>query len=122
VSKVVPTADRAKATVLTKIRFENRDAKVLPEMSAKVHFLPLNSTASRDTVAKIAVSSSAIVRDGSSALAYVVRENVATAVPVELGVTLGSMIEVRKGLEVGEKVVLRPPPSLSSGTRVKLKD
>jgi len=122
VSKIVPTADRAKATVLTKIKFENRDAKVLPEMSAKAHFLPVNSTASNDTVPKIAVSSAAIVRDGPTPLAYVVRENVATAVPVELGGTLGSMVEVRKGLSVGEKVVLSPPPSFSSGTRIKLKE
>jgi len=68
------------------------------------------------------VSSAAIVRDGPTPLAYVVRENVATAVPVELGGTLGSMVEVRKGLSVGEKVVLSPPPSFSSGTRVKLKE
>ena len=39
VSKIVPTADRAKATVLTKVRFKARDERVLPEMSAKVAFL-----------------------------------------------------------------------------------
>lgn len=39
VSKIVPTVDRAKATVLTKIRFVTRDDKVIPEMSAKVAFL-----------------------------------------------------------------------------------
>jgi len=38
VDKIVPTVDRAKATVLTKIRFENIDEKVIPEMSAKVVF------------------------------------------------------------------------------------
>ena len=39
VHKIVPTADRAKATVLTKIAFRSRDERVLPEMSAKVLFL-----------------------------------------------------------------------------------
>ena len=39
VHKIVPTADRAKATVLTKIQFDDRDEQVLPEMSAKVIFL-----------------------------------------------------------------------------------
>jgi len=38
VVKIVPTVDRAKATVLTKIRFSDRDEHVLPEMSAKVAF------------------------------------------------------------------------------------
>src|SRR5437660_1506080 len=40
VAKVVPTADRAKATVQVKVAFRSYDARVLPEMSAKVHFLP----------------------------------------------------------------------------------
>ena len=38
VKNIVPTVDRAKATVLTKIKFINRDDKVIPEMSAKVAF------------------------------------------------------------------------------------
>lgn len=38
VEKIVPTVDRAKATVLTKIKFLDRDDHVLPEMSAKVAF------------------------------------------------------------------------------------
>jgi hypothetical protein len=39
VGGVVPTVDRAKATVVTKIRFEKIDPRILPEMSAKVNFL-----------------------------------------------------------------------------------
>ena len=39
VDKVVPTADRSKATVLVKVAFKNYDSRVLPEMSAKVLFL-----------------------------------------------------------------------------------
>ena len=38
VAKIIPTVDRAKATVLTKIRFESIDSRVLPEMSARVAF------------------------------------------------------------------------------------
>lgn len=38
VDKIVPTVDRSKATVLTKIRFVDRDDAVIPEMSAKISF------------------------------------------------------------------------------------
>ncbi len=38
VSKIVPTVDRAKGTVLTKIKFLELDSHVLPDMSAKVSF------------------------------------------------------------------------------------
>ena len=37
VTKIVPTADRAKATVLVKIKFRQYDQRVLPEMSAKIY-------------------------------------------------------------------------------------
>jgi RND family efflux transporter MFP subunit len=39
VTKIVPTVDRAKGTVLVKISFDALDEKVLPEMSAKVNFI-----------------------------------------------------------------------------------
>ena len=39
VAKIVPTADRGKATVMVKVGFKNLDSRVLPEMSAKVVFL-----------------------------------------------------------------------------------
>jgi multidrug efflux pump subunit AcrA (membrane-fusion protein) len=45
VSRIVPTVDRAKATVMTKVKFEAIDARVLPEMSAKVSFLSQPVTA-----------------------------------------------------------------------------
>jgi HlyD family secretion protein len=39
VARIVPTVDRAKGTVMTKVRFDQIDPRVLPEMSAKVVFL-----------------------------------------------------------------------------------
>ena len=39
VSRMVPTVDRTKATVMTKIRFRELDPRILPDMSAKVAFL-----------------------------------------------------------------------------------
>ena len=40
VELIVPTADRSKGTVLAKVRFNDRDDRVLPEISAKVSFAP----------------------------------------------------------------------------------
>src|SRR5437764_8159788 len=59
VAKIVPTADRAKATVQVKVAFHSYDARVLPEMSAKVHFLPRASRVAADTQALLVVPSSA---------------------------------------------------------------
>lgn len=120
VDKIVPTADRAKATVLTKIKFVERDSRVLPEMSAKVHFLPKGDTRPASSIARIAVNSAAITKNGSQDIAFVCRDNIVTEMPVELGESMGTFVEVKKGLSVGDKVVLKPSASLTSGARVKL--
>ena len=45
ISRMVPTVDRAKATVMTKVQFDAIDPRILPEMSAKVSFLSQEVTA-----------------------------------------------------------------------------
>ncbi len=42
---MVPTVDRAKATVMTKVQFDAIDPRILPDMSAKVSFLSQEVTA-----------------------------------------------------------------------------
>lgn len=121
VDKIVPTADRAKATVLTKIRFAGRDSRVLPEMSAKVHFLSKQFTLSGQSTPKIAVNAGAITRKTDQNIAFVYKDEVVTEIPVELGESLGNFIEVKKGLSVGDRVVLKPSAGLYSGASVKLK-
>ena len=44
ISRMVPTIDRAKATVMTKVKFDEIDPRMLPEMSAKVSFLTQDVT------------------------------------------------------------------------------
>ena len=121
VSKIVPTADRAKATVMTKIKFVQSDERVLPEMSAKVTFLSKAAPATMTTgVKKIVVSPAAIVTRGEQKVAFVIRDESVTETPVDIAGTLGSLLEVRSGLNEGNQVVLNPPQDLKTGTKVKL--
>ena len=62
---MVPTVDRAKATVMTKVRFDEIDPRMLPDMSAKVAFLTQEMTPEQQKPL-IAVQPDAIVqRDGA---------------------------------------------------------
>ncbi|OGW62542.1 MAG: hypothetical protein A2638_06015 [Nitrospirae bacterium RIFCSPHIGHO2_01_FULL_66_17] len=120
VETIVPTADRAKATVLTKIRFVDRDARVLPEMSAKVAFLSAPRAASDAPAAlRLAVPGGAIVsRDGRSAV-FVVRDARAIETPIETGAAANGLVEVLGGIAAGDRVVVNPPASLQNGDRVE---
>jgi len=122
VHKIVPTADRAKATVLTKVAFRQKDERVLPEMSAKVMFLseePRQTTAANLPVLTLPIS--AVARRDDRHLVLRVQDETIIESPVTVGGTLGDRIVIQEGLTAGDQVVLRPEPNLTAGTRVKVK-
>lgn len=121
VNKIVPTADRAKATVLTKIRFLEKDSRVLPEMSAKVNFLQNISTDSIDVQPILAVDADAIIKLQDKNIAFVFKENKVEGTEVTVGKSFGRFIEIKSGLSQGDKVVLKPSQNLRTGSTVKLK-
>ncbi len=119
VHMLVPTADRAKATVLTKVRFLKRDERVLPEMSAKVAFLESGFERGDDRP-KTSVAPSAVVLRGGRRVAFKIDGTSVREVPVELGTAVGALVEVKSGLVPGEKVVINPPSGMKTGTRIKI--
>jgi HlyD family secretion protein len=120
VHMIVPTADRAKATVMTKVRFIDRDERVLPEMSAKVTFLSEEISESQiKAKPKLTVSPSAVVERNQKKVVYVVKEDRAEERPVTTGGMVGGVVEVTQGLTSGEQVILNPAADLKSGTKVK---
>ncbi|MFL6579212.1 MAG: efflux RND transporter periplasmic adaptor subunit [Burkholderiales bacterium] len=119
VARTVPTVDRSKATVMTKIRFLDPDPRVLPEMSAKASFLS-REISDTERTARTALNPAAIVKRGGSDVVFVVKDNKLVQVPVETGPAVGDLVELRKGPQPGEKVVLRPSDKVHDGTMVKL--
>ena len=116
VSRMVPTVDRAKATVLVKVRFVERDPRVLPDMSAKVAFLS-RSAGPAEKQPVTAVQRGAIVERGGATVAFRVKDGRAESVRVTLGEKLGDLVAVR-GLAAGDRVVLAPPEQLRDGSAV----
>ncbi len=124
VAGIVPTVDRSKATVMTKVRFEVIDPRVLPDMSAKVNFL---SQAPTDDELKplTAVPSAAIVRGGAETMVWRLRAgkdggDTVDGVGVRTGRTIGDLVEVIGELRAGERVVLEPPAGLKAGAAVQI--
>ena len=117
--RMVPTVDRAKATVMAKIRFEELDPRILPEMSAKVSFLSQEMPAGERT-ARSALQPAAIVQRDGKSVVFVIKDDKVAQVAVETGTKMGEMIEIRAGVKPGDRVVLRPPEKLRDGARVAL--
>jgi len=121
VAKIVPTADRSKATVMVKVAFRNYDSRVLPEMGAKVLFLtkPAEESEMQEKPFLSIPSKAVTERDGKK-IVYCVNDNVATSVVVTVGRRLGSSTEILNGITPGEKVIDNITAAIVEGVKVKI--
>ena len=120
VHMIVPTADRTKATVLTKVKFLENDDRILPEMSAKVAFLSQTlDPAARQP--RLIIPKGALITRAGRTYSFLVTGNWVKLVPVTPGLAMNDLVEVAAGLKEGDRVVLNPPASLKDGSRVKVK-
>ena len=118
VKKIVPTADRSRATVLTKVSFEQVDDRVLPEMSARINFFKSESGGTPQQM--LAVAKDALTTRDNQKVVFAVDGEVVAQVPVQTGRELGNMVEILGGIDAGRKVVLSPPGKMATGQKVEL--
>ena len=110
--RILPRANRSKATVLVRVDFLKRDEGVLPEMGVRVRFLPddappgTETGAVKDTLAipKLAVQSAA---DNSKFVWVVNAESVVRKQIVTIGDAKDELVEVQSGLVASDTVVTR---------------
>ena len=119
VHMIVPTADRSKATVMVKVRFLDKDRRILPEMSAKVAFLQ-RPVAAGEEKPRTAINPAAVLDHNGKKLVFVIKDGRAAETPVTLGPRIGDMVEVLGGVKAGEKVVLKPLNKVRGGDKVKV--
>jgi RND family efflux transporter MFP subunit len=121
VSNIVPTADRAKATVMVKIKFKEYDQRVLPEMGAKITFLAAGTTADTTNVKPLlTVPAAAVATRGGRQVVYQIADDRAVETPVTTGRKVGNSMEITGGLKEGDKVIGKADEQIKSGSKVIL--
>ena len=120
VFKIVPTADRSKATVLVKVGFKSYDSRVLPEMSAKVSFLSEKSKEEQEQVPVLTAPLSAVEDLEGKKIVYVVVDDQAVQKEISTGRLFGSYVEITSGLEEGEKIIDNLNEKIKDGIQVKV--
>jgi RND family efflux transporter MFP subunit len=121
---IIPTADRQKATVKVRVRFEKLDPRILPDMSVKVGFQDA-SVASAPTNeekasarADMTIPKSAVRQRDGRDIVWVVRDGRAEPRAVTVATTRGEEVAIAAGLSGGERVVIDRTDTLAEGTRV----
>jgi RND family efflux transporter MFP subunit len=118
---IIPTADRAKATVKVRIALDVKDTRIVPEMGVRVGFLEQRAGdgAAPARQPGVLVPASAIGSEGDRSVAFVIDGEHARRRELELGQQFGGNRQVLRGLTAGDRVILSPAPGLTDGARVR---
>ncbi len=122
---MIPTADRAKATVKVRIAIKQKDPRIIPEMGARVSFLsePEPAHAGDGTAPPtpgVIIPPEAVATSGDTSIVYVVHDSTVERRAVRLGAKTAAGQIVLAGLTIGSTVALGDLTKLSDGTRVRV--
>ncbi|HZS54048.1 MAG TPA: efflux RND transporter periplasmic adaptor subunit [Bryobacteraceae bacterium] len=120
IEQVSPEADRAKATVQVKVRVQNPDDYLRPDMNATVSFYneAKPQQAGGNTPKRIVVIPQAAIQNGS---VFVVLDKRARKRTVTTAGTSERGVLIEAGLIGGEDLIVNPPANLKDGQRVEPK-
>jgi RND family efflux transporter MFP subunit len=120
---VIPTADRSKATVKVRIGFRQKDARIVPEMGARVAFLddaqasPEKSSA---PLSGVIVPPEAVQANGDSGIVFVIDGNTAERRTVRLGTRNADGQTILAGVQAGALLAVGDLSKLADRSKVHI--
>jgi RND family efflux transporter MFP subunit len=121
---MIPTADRAKATVKVRIAIKQKDARIIPEMGARVAFLSSNEPASESEKSApargVVIPGDAVTTGGDTSIVFIVHGTTVERRAVRLGGKTSAGQIVLAGLDAGNTVARGNLSGLSDGARVRI--
>lgn len=117
---IVPTADRGKATIKVRVALEKKDARVVPDMGARVSFLEQRAKPSAGVPQGVLVPAAAIAQRDGHSVVFVLDGNTARQRTVDPAAQpQGDLRLLPAAVNPGESVVVSPPPELRDGSDVQ---
>lgn len=121
IEEIAPEANRAKSTVQVKVKVENPNEQLRPEMNARVNFLSDKAaTGDGKVIARVLVPKTAIVTKDNSPFVFVVKGNRVEQRTIRTGEEIGDAYVVLDGLSGNETVAVAGVDKLRDGDRVKV--
>jgi len=118
VVKLYPQVDRQKGTLRVEVQIEQPDDFLWPDMSARIMFTePLPAADGR---AGVLVPRTAVRGEASAPFVWTVVDWHARRVAVAVGRDFGDQVQITKGLDGGETIVVGTPGELRDGQTVRL--
>jgi RND family efflux transporter MFP subunit len=120
---IIPTADRAKATVKVRLGLEVKDDRILPEMGVRVAFLDgAEASAPAETESAqrpIVVPPEAVLGNGDTGVVFVINDGRVERRSVRLGSRISAGQVVLSGLTSGTHIATGDLSRLADGVKVR---
>lgn len=121
IAEIAPEANRAKSTVQIKVKVENPDQQLRPEMNARVNFLGEKTAGNENSPsARVLVPKQAVLRKDGSSFVFVIKGNRVEQRAIRPGEEAGDAYYVLDGLSGNESVAIAGVEKLRDGDRVKI--
>ena len=117
---IVPTADRAKATVKVRVGLETKDPRILPQMGVRVAFLDDPAAAPAAVREAALVPAAAVQPNGDTGVVFVINGSTVERRAVRLGERTAGRQVVLSGLTAGTLVAVGDLASLADGASVRI--
>ena len=101
ISSIAPAANQMTGLFSATVELDNPDGKLKPGMYGTAHVIV------RETEDVLAVPERAVFTAEGRPAVYVVRDDVAHLVPVEVGMRTDGFVEMKSGLAAGDEVIVR---------------
>ena len=119
---VIPTADRAKATVQVRVAFKDKDERVVPEMGARVSFLSDTPAAAGAPPPSpgVIVPPEAVQANGDNGTVYVIRGETVERRTVRLGARNTDGQTILSGVSAADRLAVGDFTQLNDGARIRI--
>jgi RND family efflux transporter MFP subunit len=120
---VIPTADQTKGTVKVRIGIKSRDARILPQMGARVTFLTAPQPQNAPVSHGVSVPPQAVQQNGRSGTVFVIKDDDTVEMrSVQIGVASSRAVMIRSGVAAGERLATGDLAKLQNGAKVKIQE
>jgi HlyD family secretion protein len=118
IDEVSPEADRSKATVQVKVKVQNPDDYLRPDMNATLNFYnEAQAVSSAEQARRVVLIPRAAVQNGS---VFVAVNGRAKKLPVTLGGATAQGVMIEAGLIGGEDLIVNAPADLKDNQRIEV--
>ena len=117
---IIPTADQSKGTVEVRVAIKTKDARILPQMAARVAFLDVPKSGAAP-IARVTVPTEAVMAHGRTGDVFVITDgDTLEKRSVALGPVSQQTIVILSGMTAGEQLVAGNLSTLHDGEKVKI--